>query len=125
MGRQTRDRVQHRRADAGGIQRKIDSVGNPVANPFVDRLAIRADRVVGAQLGGKLQPVGMQVDGNHLPRAGDPCGHDRGKTERPGAEHGKRLPRLHPEHIEHRARAGLNPAAERAQNIQGRILADP
>ena len=104
---------------------KIDPVRQPVADLFVNRPAVRADHFVGAQLGRELQPVGMEIDRDHLPGAGYLRRHDRGKAEGTGAEDGKRLPGVHLEHVEHRARAGLNPATERAQDAQGRILANP
>ena len=65
----------------------------------------------------------MEIDGNHLPGAGDPGRHHRRKTEGSGTEDGKRLPRPHLEHVEYGARTGLNSATERTQDIQGRVPA--
>ena len=82
------------------------------------------DGVGGAQLQSQVEPVPVDVDGHDGGRAGDLSGHDRREPDGPGAEHHQAGPRPDVERDQDRSGTGEDPAAERAEQLEGKVGVD-
>ncbi|MNI44519.1 hypothetical protein D3C73_988990 [compost metagenome] len=76
----------------------------------------------GTQLHGQLQPRGHHVDGDDGGGTGDLGRHHRAQADRTGAIAGEAAARSHLQRVEHRPRTSLDAAAQRAEQLQRRIV---
>ncbi len=82
------------------------------------------EHVGGAEFEGQFASVRLQVDGDDRGGTCDPTCHHRRETHGPGAEHDEAGPGLHVHRTEDGAGAGLDAAAEWAEQLEREALVD-
>ena len=109
---------------SGGVERVVGtSAGDP--SDLVDRIGLRSvDRVGGAQFPGQLESGRNHVDCDDGGRAGDVGRHDRAEADGARAGDDEAGAGADAQRTQHRAGAGLDAAAQRAEQLQRRVVAD-
>ena len=116
------DRLAKNLGLAGAFERVVEAAFPDLVDGF-DRIALgRVDRVRGPQLARQPETRGVGIDGDDRATTGDVRAQHGGEPHRSAAEDRDRRAGSRVERVHDRTRPGLDPAAERAQQLERNVV---